>query len=139
MLAFGKNGDVMMLLDVAVMMNVRNRSERRILSGVQLPVGLDSVTFRSLHEGAPVALAGPSGLSPFRRALVLQAVVARANARTKRGWSDAPAELDEESVSPELSPEKEEVVRAWRVAAAASATGAEAAAAAGAAQGAQAL
>ena len=59
--------------------NVRNRDERRELRGVQLPETVERITFRSLHERAPVALAGPSGLSPFRRALALQSILARAN------------------------------------------------------------
>jgi len=108
------------LLDLPVSVNVRNRNERRELPGVQLPESVERTTFRSLHERAPVVLAGPSGMSPFRRALVLQSILARAKA-CHNGWPDAPPELAEldDAVSPDMSPEKEETVRAWRVAAAA--------------------
>jgi hypothetical protein len=114
------------LLDLSVSVNVRNRDERRELRGVQLPETVERITFRSLHERAPVALAGPSGLSPFRRALALQSILARAKAR-HNGWPDAPPELAEldDSVSPEMSPDKEEGVRAWRVAVTAATSAAE--------------
>ena len=43
------------------------------------------------------------------------------------GWPDAPPELAEldDSVSPEMSPDKEEGVRAWRVAVTAATSAAE--------------
>ena len=106
------------LLDQPVTVNVRNRTEKRSLPHVAFPENVHGITFRVLHERAPLALAGPSGLSPFRRALALQASFAQAQARFNR-WPEAPPDLLSlnEPVSPDLSPEKEERVCEWRRAA----------------------
>ncbi len=113
------------LLDLPVTVNVRCRAERRSLPGVLLPERVEGITFRALHEGAPLPLAGPSGLSPFRRALALQAALAHAHARFNR-WPEPPLDLLalNEPVSPDMSPDKEEHVREWRAAAADAAAGA---------------
>ena len=113
------------LLDLSVTINVRSRPERRSLPGVLLPECVEGITFRALHEGEPLPLAGPSGLVPFRRALALQAALAHAQARFHR-WPEPPLDLRalNEPVSPDLSPDKEERIREWRAAAADAAAGA---------------
>jgi hypothetical protein len=115
------------LLDLPVTVNVRCRTESRNLPGVLLPESVKGITFRALHEGALLPLAGPSGLSPFRRALALQAALAHAQAKFNR-WPEAPPELFalNEAVSPDMSPDREESVRAWRAAAANATTAAAA-------------
>ena len=112
------------LLDLPVTVDVRCRAERRSLPGVLLPEGVEGITFRTLHNAAPLPLAGPSGLSPFWRALALQAVSAHAVARFNR-WPEPPLDLlaQSEPVSPDMPPDKEEHAREWRAAAADAAAG----------------
>ena len=108
------------LLDLPVTVNVHCRAERRSLPGVLLPERVEGITFCALHKAAPLPLAGPTGLSPFRRALALQAALAHAHARFNR-WPEPPLDLLalNEPVSPDMSSDnKEEHVREWRTAAA---------------------
>jgi hypothetical protein len=98
-----------------IAINVRNREVMQKFSGITLPESLDALTFGDVHDKERI-LASPNGHTPYRRALLLQAVLAREKAR-HRGWEDV--ELPELSggISPDISPEKVARILQWRDAA----------------------
>lgn len=101
------------LRPLPVVTNVRNRSEHRTFPNVQLPAELTTMTFDMIH--GQLRVLSEVDHQPYKRALSLQAMLARSKARV-HSWPD----LDLPDItSPELSPEKRLYIAQWSAAAAA--------------------
>jgi hypothetical protein len=100
-----------LLRGLPVTTNVRRRNFLQKFD-VAIPTAASRITFGDLHNKERV-LASANGHAPYRRALLLQAVLAREKAR-RRGWDDVELPELSSSISPNISPEKVTRILQWR-------------------------